>query len=38
MTLRVLVVGAGRAGMVHARNLAAGVPGAVLAAVADPSA
>ncbi|HSK91054.1 MAG TPA: Gfo/Idh/MocA family oxidoreductase [Euzebyales bacterium] len=35
--VRVLVVGAGRAGMVHARNLAAGVPGGRLAGVADPS-
>ncbi|GAB3714090.1 Gfo/Idh/MocA family oxidoreductase [Nocardiopsis nanhaiensis] len=34
--LRVLVAGAGRAGMVHARNFAAGVPGATLAGVADP--
>lgn len=35
--LRVALVGAGRAGMVHGRNLAAGVPGASLVAVADPS-
>ncbi|HLF43374.1 MAG TPA: Gfo/Idh/MocA family oxidoreductase [Acidimicrobiia bacterium] len=35
--LQVLVVGAGRAGMVHARNLASGIPGARLAGVADPS-
>jgi predicted dehydrogenase len=34
--VRVLVVGAGRAGLVHARNLAAGVPGGGLAALADP--
>lgn len=34
--LNVLVVGSGRAGMVHARNLWSGVPGAALAAVADP--
>jgi myo-inositol 2-dehydrogenase/D-chiro-inositol 1-dehydrogenase/scyllo-inositol 2-dehydrogenase (NAD+) len=34
--LRVLVVGAGRAGLVHARNFAAGVRGARLAALADP--
>jgi predicted dehydrogenase len=34
--LQVLLVGAGRAGLVHGRNLAAGVPGARLAAVADP--
>lgn len=36
-SLEVLVVGAGRAGMVHARNFAAGVPGARLAGLADPS-
>ncbi|MGH8958533.1 MAG: Gfo/Idh/MocA family protein [Acidimicrobiia bacterium] len=36
-TLEVLVVGAGRAGMVHARNFAAGVPGVRLAGIADPS-
>jgi myo-inositol 2-dehydrogenase/D-chiro-inositol 1-dehydrogenase/scyllo-inositol 2-dehydrogenase (NAD+) len=35
--LRVAVVGAGRAGMVHARNIAAGVGGATLAALADPN-
>ena len=35
-TLRVLVAGVGRAGMVHARNFARGVPGARLAAIADP--
>ena len=35
--VRVLLVGAGRAGMVHARNFAAGVPGAHLVGVADPS-
>jgi predicted dehydrogenase len=34
--LGVLVVGAGRAGLVHARNLAAGIAGARLAALADP--
>jgi predicted dehydrogenase len=34
--LRVLLVGAGRAGLVHGRNFAAGVPGARLAAIADP--
>ncbi len=34
--VRVLLVGAGRAGLVHARNLAAGVAGAELVAVADP--
>ena len=34
--VRVVVVGAGRAGMVHGRNLAAGVPGGALAGVADP--
>lgn len=36
MTLRILVVGAGRAGMVHARNFASGIPGARLVAIADP--
>jgi len=36
--IRVALVGAGRAGMVHGRNFAAGVPGARLVAVADPSA
>jgi predicted dehydrogenase len=35
--LRVLLVGAGRAGLVHGRNFAAGVPGARLAALADTS-
>ena len=35
-TLGVAVVGAGRAGLVHARNLAAGVPGGRLAALVDP--
>jgi myo-inositol 2-dehydrogenase/D-chiro-inositol 1-dehydrogenase/scyllo-inositol 2-dehydrogenase (NAD+) len=35
--LGVAVVGTGRAGMVHARNFAAGVGGARLAALADPS-
>jgi len=34
--LRVALVGAGRAGMVHARNFASGVRGARLVAVADP--
>ena len=34
--LRVALVGAGRAGLVHGRNFAAGVPGARLVAVADP--
>jgi predicted dehydrogenase len=34
--LRIGVVGAGPAGRVHARNIAAGVPGGVLAAIADP--
>jgi myo-inositol 2-dehydrogenase / D-chiro-inositol 1-dehydrogenase len=34
--LRIVVVGAGRAGLVHARNFAAGIPAGVLAAVADP--
>lgn len=36
MSIRVLVVGAGRAGSVHARNYARGVPGAQLVGVADP--
>jgi myo-inositol 2-dehydrogenase/D-chiro-inositol 1-dehydrogenase/scyllo-inositol 2-dehydrogenase (NAD+) len=35
--IRVLLVGTGRAGMVHGRNLAAGVPGARLVGVADPA-
>ncbi|MFC7404111.1 Gfo/Idh/MocA family oxidoreductase [Georgenia alba] len=35
--LRVALVGAGRAGMVHGRDFAAGVPGARLVAVADRS-
>lgn len=34
--LRVALVGAGRAGMVHARNFASGVRGARLVALADP--
>lgn len=34
--LRVALVGAGRAGMVHGRNFAQGVPGARLVAVVDP--
>lgn len=34
--LRVALVGAGRAGLVHGRNFAAGVPGARLVAIADP--
>jgi predicted dehydrogenase len=34
--LDVLVVGAGRAGLVHARNFAAGIAGARLSALADP--
>jgi predicted dehydrogenase len=34
--LRVALVGAGRAGLVHGRNLAAGIGGARLVAVADP--
>ena len=36
--LRIAVVGTGRAGLVHARNLAAGVPGGRLAALVDPDA
>ncbi|MTV26271.1 hypothetical protein FTX61_12740 [Nitriliruptoraceae bacterium ZYF776] len=35
--LRVVLVGAGRAGMVHGRNFASGVRGARLHGVADPS-
>lgn len=35
-TVRVGVVGVGRAGRIHARNFAKGVPGAELVAVADP--
>jgi predicted dehydrogenase len=34
--VRVALVGAGRAGLVHGRNFAAGVPGARLVTVADP--
>jgi myo-inositol 2-dehydrogenase/D-chiro-inositol 1-dehydrogenase/scyllo-inositol 2-dehydrogenase (NAD+) len=34
--VRFVLAGAGRAGIVHGRNLAAGVPGASLAAIADP--
>lgn len=34
--LRVALVGAGRAGMVHGRNFAGGVPGCELVAVTDP--
>lgn len=34
--LRVLVAGAGRAGLVHGRNFARGVPGARLVGIADP--
>jgi len=37
VTVGVVLVGAGRAGMVHARNLRAGVAGARLAGIADPS-
>ena len=36
--LNVVLVGAGRAGLVHGRNFAVGIPGARLAAIADPSA
>jgi predicted dehydrogenase len=35
--LRVLLVGAGRAGLVHGRNFARGIRGAQLIAVADPN-
>jgi predicted dehydrogenase len=34
--VRFVLAGAGRVGIVHGRNLAAGVPGASLAAIADP--
>jgi predicted dehydrogenase len=34
--VRVVLAGAGRAGMVHGRNFTSGVPGARLVAVADP--
>ena len=34
--LSVALIGAGRAGMIHARNLRASVPHAVLTTVADP--
>ncbi|HEV3014499.1 MAG TPA: Gfo/Idh/MocA family oxidoreductase, partial [Actinomycetota bacterium] len=34
--VRVALVGAGRAGLVHGRNFSAGVPGARLVAIADP--
>jgi predicted dehydrogenase len=36
-TLGILVAGAGRAGTVHARNFAHGIPGSRLEAIADPS-
>lgn len=36
--VRVLVAGVGRAGLVHARDFASGVPGGRLVAVADPDA
>lgn len=36
-TINVCLIGAGRAGMIHARNFKAKVPGARIAAVADPS-
>lgn len=36
--VRVALVGAGRAGLVHGRNFSAGVPGARLVAIADPAA
>ncbi len=35
--VRVGVIGLGRAGLIHARNFAAAVPGAELAALADPN-
>ena len=34
--LSIGLIGAGRAGMIHARNLRASVPHAALTAVADP--
>ena len=34
--LSVALIGAGRAGMIHARNFKAGVPHARIVAVADP--
>ncbi|MDC7291641.1 Gfo/Idh/MocA family oxidoreductase [Blautia schinkii] len=34
--LAICVIGAGRAGMIHARNYAKNVPGAMIAAVSDP--
>ena len=34
--VRVALIGAGRAGLVHGRNFSAGVPGARLVAIADP--
>lgn len=37
MTVGVAVIGAGRAGMIHARNFAGRVPGGRLVAVADPA-
>jgi myo-inositol 2-dehydrogenase / D-chiro-inositol 1-dehydrogenase len=36
-SIGICVIGSGRAGMIHARNFKAGVPGAHLVAVADPS-
>ena len=36
-TINVCLIGAGRAGMIHARNFKAKVPGACITAVADPS-
>ena len=36
-TIRVGVIGAGRIGKIHAENLATRVPGAVVAAIADPN-
>jgi len=34
--IRICVIGSGRAGMIHARNFASGIPFATLAALADP--
>ncbi len=35
--IRICLIGCGRAGMIHARNFAGGISGAVLAALCDPS-
>jgi predicted dehydrogenase len=36
ISLGIAIIGSGRAGMIHARNFAAGVPGARLVAMVDP--